>query len=67
VACEIDNKTIYLYLAPEVHSFVTQPMAQVPPQFALSFGRGMSHLASELTLRWRFGGIALRPDARLIS
>src|SRR3954468_10113925 len=53
-------------LTTEMRAKCRNAVAEMPPEFALSFHRGGTHRTGEATLRWHDRTIALHPDSRLV-
>src|SRR5215469_11799760 len=66
MAREVDDEATDSHLSTEMRSRHTEPVTQVPPQFALCLCRHTPHLLRELTLRCCPGAITLGPYSRLI-
>ena len=53
-------------LTTEMRAKCRNAVAEMPPEFALSFRRGGTHRTGEATLRWHDRTIALHPNSRLV-
>jgi hypothetical protein len=63
---EVDDVTTDSHLTTKMRSSHTEPVTQMPPQFALCLCRHTSHLPGKLSLRRLFGAITLGPNSWIV-